>query len=104
MRNVLIIFVLSLFTLFPVTAMAQSHAPSHAIAMHGDPKYGPDFTHFEYVNPDAPKGVKEKQALAIDAAKFDEGQYAKASKPSDPAVSAGKRGLAAVLERLGVRR
>ena len=29
---------------------------SHAIAMHGQPKYGPDFTHFDYVNPDAPKG------------------------------------------------
>ena len=29
---------------------------SHAIAMHGTPKYGPDFAHFEYVNPDAPKG------------------------------------------------
>jgi len=29
---------------------------SHAIAMHGEPKYGPDFTHFDYVNPDAPKG------------------------------------------------
>ena len=28
----------------------------HAIAMHGEPKYGPDFTHFDYVNPDAPKG------------------------------------------------
>ncbi len=27
---------------------------SHAIAMHGDPKYGPDFTHFDYVNPTAP--------------------------------------------------
>lgn len=24
--------------------------------MHGTPKYGPDFKHFEYVNPDAPKG------------------------------------------------
>ncbi len=29
---------------------------AHGIAMHGDPKYGPDFTHFDYVNPDAPKG------------------------------------------------
>ena len=28
----------------------------HGIAMHGDPKYGPGFTHFNYVNPDAPKG------------------------------------------------
>src|SRR5215468_9331703 len=29
---------------------------AHGIAMHGDLKYGPDFTHFDYVNPDAPKG------------------------------------------------
>ena len=29
---------------------------THGIAMHGDLKYGPDFTHFDYVNPDAPKG------------------------------------------------
>ncbi|MEX2201101.1 MAG: extracellular solute-binding protein [Dongiaceae bacterium] len=28
----------------------------HAIAMHGEPLYGPDFEHFAYVNPDAPKG------------------------------------------------
>ncbi|HEX6297776.1 MAG TPA: extracellular solute-binding protein [Burkholderiales bacterium] len=31
-------------------------AQSHAIAMHGEPKYGPGFRHFDYVNPDAPKG------------------------------------------------
>ena len=30
--------------------------PVHAIAMHGEPKYGPDFKHLDYVNPDAPKG------------------------------------------------
>ena len=29
---------------------------SHAIAMHGDPKYAADFRHFDYVNPHAPKG------------------------------------------------
>lgn len=28
----------------------------HAGALIGEPKYGPDFTHFDYVNPDAPKG------------------------------------------------
>lgn len=28
----------------------------HAIAMHGQPKYPFGFSHFEYVNPDAPKG------------------------------------------------
>lgn len=30
--------------------------PEHAIAMHGAPKYGPDFSHFDYANPNAPKG------------------------------------------------
>ncbi len=34
---------------------------SHAIAMHGEPKYGPDFTHFAYVNPDAPKGGRIRE-------------------------------------------
>ena len=28
----------------------------HGVAMHGAPKYGADFSHFDYVNPDAPKG------------------------------------------------
>ena len=28
----------------------------HAIAMYGEPKYNSDFAHFDYVNPDAPKG------------------------------------------------
>ncbi len=35
---------------------------SHAIAMHGDLKYGPDFKHFDYVNPNAPKGGTLKMA------------------------------------------
>ena len=35
---------------------AASAEPSHAIAMHGEPKLPADFTHFPYANPDAPKG------------------------------------------------
>ncbi len=31
-------------------------APRHAIAMHGEPALPPDFQHFRYVNPAAPKG------------------------------------------------
>jgi len=38
----------------PDPALAQS--PAHGMAMHGDMKYGPDAKHFDYVNPDAPKG------------------------------------------------
>ncbi|MEQ8165241.1 MAG: extracellular solute-binding protein, partial [Alphaproteobacteria bacterium] len=34
----------------------------HGIAMHGTTKYGPDFTHFDYVNPDAPKGGTARMA------------------------------------------
>src|SRR3546814_852234 len=29
---------------------------AHAIAMHGEPKYGPDAPYFDHVNPNAPKG------------------------------------------------
>ena len=38
------------------TVPAAQPRPVHAIAMHGDPKYPPDFAHFDYVNPDSPKG------------------------------------------------
>jgi microcin C transport system substrate-binding protein len=50
-------------TLFLITAalcapgvFAGTAAAAHAIAMHGSPKYGPAFQHFDYVNPQAPKG------------------------------------------------
>lgn len=33
-------------------------APKHGISAFGDLKYPADFTHFDYVNPDAPKGGK----------------------------------------------
>ncbi|WP_081816651.1 extracellular solute-binding protein [Fodinicurvata fenggangensis] len=33
----------------------EAPRPRHGIAMHGEPKYPADFTHFDYVNPDAPK-------------------------------------------------
>ena len=31
------------------------------MAMHGEPKYGPGFAHFDYVNPQAPKGGSLRQ-------------------------------------------
>ena len=39
-----------------LTTSAESIKPVHAIAMHGEPKYAPNFQHFDYVNPYAPKG------------------------------------------------
>ena len=32
--------------------------PRNGMALYGEPKYGPDFRHFDYVNPNAPKGGK----------------------------------------------
>ena len=37
-------------------ASLQAGTPLHGISPFGDLKYPPDFAHFEYVNPDAPKG------------------------------------------------
>ena len=40
----------------PELAAARAGQARHALAMHGDPKYPPDFTNLDYINPDAPKG------------------------------------------------
>ncbi len=37
-------------------AASASAAPRHGIAMHGEVRQGPDFTHFAYADPAAPKG------------------------------------------------
>ena len=37
-------------------------APVQGIALYGQPKYGPDFQHFDYVNPNAPKGGEARFA------------------------------------------
>ncbi|AVY98364.1 ABC transporter substrate-binding protein [Lelliottia sp. WB101] len=49
-------FVLLLMALFSVTCQAQSIKESYAFAVLGEPKYEANFTHFDYVNPAAPKG------------------------------------------------
>ncbi|MCG5239208.1 extracellular solute-binding protein [Azospirillum doebereinerae] len=40
--------------------LAAQEGGSHAIALHGTPKYGPDFQHFDYADPNAPKGGEVK--------------------------------------------
>lgn len=42
--------------LISVSPVSAQTSVSHGIAMHGDLKYPADFKHFDYVNPDAPKG------------------------------------------------
>lgn len=52
------VFAALLLALAPGLSVAETRLieRAHAIAMHGEPKYPPGFTHFDYVNPDAPKG------------------------------------------------
>src|SRR5579863_5673430 len=40
----------------PAASHAQETATTHGLSLYSDLKYGPDFAHFDYVNPDAPKG------------------------------------------------
>jgi peptide/nickel transport system substrate-binding protein len=44
-------------------ASATAGEPRHAIAMHGEPAYAEDFSHFRYANPNAPKGGRLTQAF-----------------------------------------
>jgi microcin C transport system substrate-binding protein len=55
-RIALISFATGVMLSVSAPVAAQQVTPSHGIAMHGDLKYGPDFKHYDYVNPNAPKG------------------------------------------------
>lgn len=44
-------------------AYGEEPQPRHGIAMHGEAAYSKGFTHFNYVNPDAPKGGAIRMAV-----------------------------------------
>lgn len=48
--------------LFAAVSEGEAAVTSHAIAMSGEPKYPPDMSHFDYVNPQAPKGGTLRRA------------------------------------------
>lgn len=51
-----------LFGLLCITSLAEG-APRHALTLYDEPpKYPANFTHFDYANPDAPKGGTLRQA------------------------------------------
>jgi microcin C transport system substrate-binding protein len=52
-----------------VSASAAEPGAKHGLSLFGDLKYGPDFKHFDYVNPDAPKGGTLR--LGVFSATFD---------------------------------
>jgi microcin C transport system substrate-binding protein len=50
------------FCLGGATARSQPVTAAHALTMHGEPKYAANFKHFDYVNPQAPKGGEARLA------------------------------------------
>lgn len=44
--------------LLPSSGQAADRGPLHGLSVFGELKYGPDFSHFGYVDPKAPKGGK----------------------------------------------
>lgn len=61
-------FIAALVLAGPVPSGAAEPTRGPGIAMHGQPRYGADFKHFDYVNPDAPKGGSVRLA---DTGSFD---------------------------------
>ena len=54
---------IALLGMLPVLAGAQdAPVPHHALSLIGEPKYKDGFTHFDFVNPDAPKGGPVRMA------------------------------------------
>ncbi len=57
MKKIIAFLIVVTFSIVGTTLFAEQKVTvSHALSLHGDLKYGPDFKHFDYVNPNAPKG------------------------------------------------
>jgi len=66
----------------PADASSVRH---HALSLIGDPRFGPDFKHFDWVNPDAPKGGTVRFAV--------EGTFDSLNPYSIKGMSAGGIGM-----------
>ncbi len=56
---------------FSPAAYADAVQTAHGLSAFGDLKYPPDFEHFEYVNPDAPKGGSIRTTSVLAGQTFD---------------------------------
>ena len=58
MKKTFFVLIIFLSAIISHQVFSQKQYQAHGLAMHGDPKYSSDFSHFDYVNPAAPKGGK----------------------------------------------
>lgn len=56
MSRLLLVFLTLISALFPLRPAAAAEQRLHALAMHGEPSLPQGFSHYPYVNPEAPKG------------------------------------------------
>ena len=59
------------WALWVLALLAAPSWAAHAYAQFGDVKYPPGFTHFDYVNPDAPKGGEIRMVPPLAITNFD---------------------------------
>lgn len=57
------VLLLAVMAVLSCSAATVRSEPRHALAMHGEPAYAEDFSHFAYANPDAPKGGRLTQGI-----------------------------------------
>lgn len=57
-----LLFSLLSLAIFSTPSFAEEASCQHALTLHGSPKYAANFSHFDYVNPNAPKGGTLSQA------------------------------------------
>ena len=62
----------------------------HSFAAHGSPKYGPDFKHFDYVEPNAPKGGTLRLRNPDRRSSFDKYTLRAAMRPTARRLGAGR--------------
>lgn len=51
------------FATLALPGKADSETRHHALSLIGEPRFGPDFQHFDWVNPSAPKGGRVRQYI-----------------------------------------
>lgn len=59
------------FLAFSPPVFADAVQTGHGLSAFGDLKYGPDFEHFDYANPDAPKGGSIRTTSVLAGQTFD---------------------------------
>ncbi len=57
------LFITALLIMCAVPVWSADIIRTHALTLIDEPKYGPGFKHFDYVNPDAPKGGTFRRAI-----------------------------------------